>query len=64
MAKGYSQEYVIDYKETFALVAHMMFVRSLSAVTTAKQQLFLQMKVKTTFDHDMLFEEVYMKYKP
>ena len=37
MAKGYSQEYVIDYKETFALVAHMMFVRSLSAVTTAKQ---------------------------
>ncbi|KAA0048580.1 putative mitochondrial protein [Cucumis melo var. makuwa] len=59
--KGYSQEYGIDYEETFALVARMTSVRSLLAVAAAKQWPLLQMDVKNVFLNGTLSEEVYMK---
>ncbi|KAA0047306.1 Retrovirus-related Pol polyprotein from transposon TNT 1-94 [Cucumis melo var. makuwa] len=64
VAKGYSQEYGIDYEETFAPVARMTSVRSLLVVAAAKQWPLLQMDVKNTFLNGTLSEEVYMKPPP
>ena len=61
MEKGYSQEYGIDYEETFSLVARMTFVGSLLAVVSTKQWPFLQMDVKNAFLNVTLSKEVYMK---
>ena len=36
-AKSFTQEYGIDYEETFALVAHISSVRALLVVTTASK---------------------------
>ena len=36
-AKRFTQEYEIDYEETFALVAHISYVRALLVVTTASK---------------------------
>ncbi|KAL0549526.1 hypothetical protein IC582_014011 [Cucumis melo] len=64
VAKGYSQEYGIDYEETFAPVARMTSVRSLLVVAAAKQWPLLQMDVKNSFLNGTLSEEVYMKPPP
>ena len=59
--KGFTQEYEIDYEETFAPVARISSVCALLAVAaTSKWDLF-QMDVKNAFLNGDLSEEVYMQ---
>ena len=60
VAEGFSQQYDIDYEETFALVAKMTVVRVLPVVAAMKQWLVTQMDVLNAFLRGDLEEEVYM----
>ena len=61
VAKGFTQEYVIDYEETFALVARISSVRALLAVAAASKCDLFQMDVKNAFLNGDLSEKVYMQ---
>ena len=64
VTKGFTQEFGIDYKETFAPVAHISSVCALLAVAaTSKWDLF-HMDVKNAFLNGDLSEEVYMQPPP
>ena len=59
-----TQEYGIDYEETFALVAHLTSVRCLIVVAAVRRWLIYQMDVKNAFLNGDLHEEVYMQPPP
>ena len=61
VSKGFTQEYGIDYEETFAPVARLSSVRTLIAISTARKWTLFQMDVKNAFLNGALSEEVYMK---
>uniref|UniRef100_A0A2N9FWZ4 Leucine-rich repeat-containing N-terminal plant-type domain-containing protein n=1 Tax=Fagus sylvatica TaxID=28930 RepID=A0A2N9FWZ4_FAGSY len=63
-SKGFTQEYGIDYEETFASVTRLTSVRSLLAVATVRHWPLFQMDVKNAFLNGDLLEEVYMQPPP
>ncbi|GKV15900.1 hypothetical protein SLEP1_g26636 [Rubroshorea leprosula] len=61
VAKGFTQEYGIDYEETFALVAHPTSVRSLITIAAAKGWKLFQMDMINALLNGDLVKEVYMQ---
>ena len=64
VATGFTQEYEIDYEETFTPVARISSVRALLAVAAASKWNLFQMDVKNAFLNGDFSEEVYMQPLP
>jgi hypothetical protein len=64
VAKGFSQEYGVDYNETFSLVARLDTIRMVLAIATQHNWKVYQMDVKSTFLNGYLEEEVYVQQPP
>ena len=64
VAKNLTQEYEINYEETFAPVARISSVHALLAVVAASKCDLFQMDVKNAFFNGDLSEEVYMQPPP
>ena len=54
MAKGYMQNYVIDYQEIFALIAKLNTVRVLLSIIAKLDWLLYQLDVKNAFLNENL----------
>ena len=61
VAKGYAQNYGIDYVETFSPVVHFSSIRTLLAFAVQHDMLIHQMDVVTAFLNGQLDEEIYMQ---
>nr|GFA40197.1 copia protein [Tanacetum cinerariifolium] len=64
VAVGYSQQEVIDYDETFALVGRIEAIRLFLAYAAHKDFIVFQMDIKTTFLNGILKGEVYVGQPP
>ncbi|GKA13109.1 zinc finger, CCHC-type containing protein, partial [Tanacetum coccineum] len=60
LAKGFTQTYRVDYKETFSLVADIKVIRILIAIVAYYDYEIWQMDVKTAFLNGRLNKDVYM----
>lgn len=61
VAKGYSQKFGIDFNETFSPVVKFDSIRSILAISAAKQLQLRQFDVQTAFLYGDLDEEIYMR---
>ena len=61
VVKGFTQEYEIDYEETFTPVARISSIRAFLTVAAASKWDLFQMDVKNAFLNGELSEEVYMQ---
>jgi hypothetical protein len=64
IAQGFSQVESLDFKETFAPVAHLEAIRILLAFAISKGFKLYQMDVKSTFLNGVIQEEVYVRQPP
>ena len=64
VVKCFTQEYEIDYEETFAPVARISSIRALLAIAADSKWDLFQMDVKNAFLNWELSEEVYMQPPP
>ena len=60
VARSFTQEYGIDYEETFAPVARLSSVRTLIAIYADRKWPLFQMDVKNAFLNGELSKEVYI----
>ena len=64
VAKGYTQTYSIDYRETFAPVAKMNTVRILISLAVNLNWKLQQYVIKNAFLHGDLEDEIYIRILP
>jgi hypothetical protein len=64
VAKGFAQEYGVDYNETFSPVARLDTIRMVLAIATKHNWKVYQMDVKSAFLNGYLEEEVYVQQPP
>ena len=60
VAWGFSQQYGLDYEETFSLMVKITTVRILLALAACKSWKLWQMDVKNTFLHGKLDKDIHM----
>lgn len=60
VAKGYNQEYGIDYEEVFVPIIRLDTVKMLISLATHHSWKIYQLDVKSAFLNDVLDEKVYM----
>ena len=61
VARGFSQVEVVDYDETFTLVARYTSIKSIITITTKMGWRIHQMDENTTFLNGFIEEEVYIE---
>jgi hypothetical protein len=64
IAQGYIQVEGLDFRKTFAHVAHFEAIRILLAFTASKVFKLYQMDVKSAFLNSVIHEEVYVSQPP
>jgi hypothetical protein len=61
VAQGYSQVEGLDFRETFAPVAHLEAIRILLAFAASKELKLYQIDIKSAFLNGVIHEEVYVR---
>ena len=64
VAKGYTQQYGLDYYDTFSPVAKISYARLLLSMVVMRSWPLFQLDIKNVFLHSDLAEEVYMEQPP
>lgn len=64
MAKGYAQEYGVDYATVFAHVAMLHTIQVVIALAAQREWTIHQLDVKSAFSHGEINEEVFVEQLP